>query len=68
MSLQDASFVLHRDIDDIDEADAVIFFASIVTAFEDAEIDQRRCVDAEALENGSPKFLGCVLAAFFGER
>ena len=68
MSFQDAGFVLRRDIDNIDEADAVIFFASIITAFEDAEIDQRRCVDTEALEDGSPKFLGCVLAAFFGER
>jgi hypothetical protein len=68
MSSQDAGFVSHRDIDNIDEADAVIFFAGIVTTFEDAEIDQRRCFDIEALEDGSPQFLGCVLAAFFGER
>jgi hypothetical protein len=40
MSSQDACFVSSSDVDDIDEADAFVFFAGIVTAFEDAEIDQ----------------------------
>ena len=67
MSLQNARFVSKADINDINEADAVVFLAGVVAAFEDAEIDQRRCFDTEALEDRHPKFLGGVLDAFLGE-
>ena len=67
MSLQNARFVSKADINDINEADAVVFLAGVVAAFEDAEIDQRRCFETEALEDRHPKFLGGVLDAFLGE-
>ena len=64
--LQDVGFVSSGDIDDVDEADAFVSLAGIVATLENMEIDQRRGCETEALEDGSPKFIRSVLAAFFG--